>query len=144
VAKQIPTTEPFLVRENFHCLRMYEPAGDPGTPGVYQIGDGEMATLIEKGMTHHLQPASEGAKAMMPSIDEMTRGDLRAIAEELAIDYTGMNLEQLRRAVKPKKADTKELASMTLEELQTLAMDKGVDPEGLTKKKLIEAIQAAE
>jgi hypothetical protein len=147
-----------MIKETFHCVRLYQPDVEGGT---VDIAESEMAWLIEKGMTHHLLPFDKEAKAMMPSLEDMTRGDLRALAEEKGVDYSGMKTEQIRAAVTPKKGAAKkqaakELATMTLKELQALATDKGIDPEALakelevenpskiSKKQLIEAIQAAE
>jgi hypothetical protein len=147
----------FIVKETFQCVRLYQPDVEGGT---YDLADSEMALLIEKGMTHHLQPADDAAKELKPTVDEMTRGDLRALADAKGIPY-GLDLEQLRAAVRPKtgsavKQEAKELRTMTLKEVQQLVLEKGIDaealakrmgvenPDKLTKKQLIEAIQAAD
>jgi len=145
----------FIIKETFHCRRLY-----PGQEEV-DLAQSEMDLLIEKGMTHHLQPANQEAADMMPTLADMTRGDLRAIAEARGMEITGLNLEQLREALSPKKGaeakqKAKELSTMTLKELQHLAVEKGIDaedlakklelenPDKISKKQLIEAIQAAD
>jgi hypothetical protein len=145
----------FIIKETFHCLRLY-----PSQEEV-DLAQSEMDRLIEKGMTHHLMPANHEAEEMMPAFEDLTRGDLRALADERGLNYDGLSTEQIRDLVAPKtgaaaKQKDKELATMTLKELQQLTLEKGIDavalakklevenPDKITKKQLIEAIQAAE